>query len=70
MSHSPILKAIHWTVIEPLKDPAKGELGADAVCLRCGSRWKLPCPVAVMALPWLMRGFQEMHRYCKEAAHA
>ena len=64
---SPILNSIHWTVVEPLKDRKPGEWGADAVCLRCGNRWTLPTPVAVSALPWLMRGFQEMHRYCRDA---
>lgn len=63
---SPILRSVFWTVIQPLKDRKPGEMGADAVCLRCGERWTLPTPIAVCALPFLMRGFQEMHRDCKQ----
>jgi hypothetical protein len=60
-----ILRRIEWVVCEP---PAgRRGPGADFVCTRCGRRDAMPVPMPVSALVYFTRGFQEFHRWCKEA---
>ena len=56
----PILRGIDWLI-------ARGE-GDHLVieCKRCARTDRINFPLTADALGYLTRGYQEVHRYCKE----